>query len=45
MIQIFSQIFPEIKIKDDLPDPLSIKVKPNLKYTDILDYFSELSAK
>ena len=45
MIQIFGQIFPEIKIKDNLPDPLSTKIKPILKYTDVLTYFSELNSQ
>jgi ribonuclease HII len=45
MIQIFNELFSEIKISNELPDPLSIKIKPNLKYTDVLNYFSELSAK
>jgi hypothetical protein len=45
MIQIFSQLFPEVKIKHELPNPLSTKIKTNLKYTDILDYFSELNSK
>lgn len=45
MIQIFSQLFPKVKIDNNLPDPLSIKVKPNLKYTDVLNYFSELNNK
>ena len=45
MIQIFSQLFPEIKIKHGLPNPLSTKFKTNLKYKDILNYFSELNSK
>ena len=45
MIQIFSQLFPEIKIKNELPDSLSTKVKTNLKYIDVLNYFSELNNK
>jgi hypothetical protein len=45
MIQVFSQLFPEIKFKNEIPNPLAIKIKANLKYTDILNYFSELSAK
>ena len=43
MIQIFSQLFPEVKIKHELPNPLSTKIKTNLKYIDILNYFSELN--
>lgn len=45
MFQIFNQIFPEIKIKSELPSPLSTKVKPNLQYTDILNYFSQFNSK
>ena len=45
MIQIFIQIFPEININSDLPDPLSIKIKTNLKYTDVLNYFLELNSQ
>jgi len=45
MIQIFSKLFPEIKIKKKLPNPLSTKIKTNLKYTDILNYFLELNSK
>ena len=43
MIQIFNQIFPEILLENNLPDPLSTKIKYNLKYTNILDYFSKLN--
>ena len=45
MIQIFSQLFPEIKIKHRLPNPLSTKIKTNLKYTYVLNYFLELNSK
>jgi len=45
IIQIFNELFPEVKIQNNLPDPLSIKVKANLKYTDVLNYFSELNTK
>lgn len=45
MIQIFSQLFPEVKINNKLPDPLSTKIKANLRYTDILNYFSRLNSK
>lgn len=45
MIQIFSQIFPELKIKNELPAPLSTKIKANLRYTDVFNYFSELNSK
>ena len=41
MIQILDQLFP--KINDKLPDPLSTKAKTNLKYKDVLNYFSELN--
>ena len=43
MIQIFSQLFHEFKVKNYLPDPLSTKIRTNLKYTDVLNYFSELN--
>ena len=45
MIQIFNQIFPEITIKNELPDSLATKIKTNLKYTDVLNYFSILNSK
>jgi len=45
MIQIFNEIFPDIKIKNELPNPLATKIKINLKYSDVLNYFSELNAK
>ena len=45
IIQIFNEIFSGIKINNELPNPLSIKVKPNLKYTDVLNYFLELNNK
>ena len=45
MIQIFNELSPDIKIKNELPNPLSTKVKTNLKYIDVLNYFSELNAK
>ena len=45
MIQIFSQLFTEIDIMNKLPNPLSTKIKTNLKYTDVLNYFSELNTK
>lgn len=45
MIQIFNQLFPESKIKNVLPDSLSTKIKTNLKYTDVLNYFSELNSR
>ena len=44
MILIFSQLFPEIRIKSELPSPLSTKIKTNLKYTDVLNYFLELNS-
>ena len=44
MIQIFRQLFPKIKIKNELPNPLSTKIEVNLKYIDILNYFSELNS-
>ena len=45
MIQIFNELFPESKIKNELPNPLATKVKTNLRYTDVLNYFSKLNAK
>ena len=45
IIQIFNNLFPENYIKGDLPDPLAIKIKASYKYTDILDYFSELNSQ
>lgn len=44
MIQVFNQIFPEIKIKNELPKPLSTKIKTNLRYSEVLNYFSELNS-
>ena len=43
MIQIFNQLYPEYKIENRLPNPLLTKPKDNLKYTDILSYFSKLN--
>jgi ribonuclease HII len=45
MIQIFNELFPDSYIKNDLPNPLSTKIKANLKYTDVLNYFSQLNSK
>ncbi len=45
MIQIFNQLFPEYYVKNNLPNPLSTKNNSNNKYTDILNYFSELDSK
>jgi ribonuclease HII len=45
MIQICDKIFPEIEIKNSLPSPVSTKIKTNLKYTDVLNYFSQLNSK
>ena len=45
MIQIFSQLLPEFKIRNKLPNPLTTKVNANLKYTDVLNYFSEINTK
>ena len=44
MILIFSQLFSKIGIKSELPDPISIKMKPMLKYLDILNYFNKLNS-
>ena len=43
MIQIFAQLFPN-SLKYNLPSPLSSKSNPNLKYNDVLNYFSELNS-
>lgn len=45
MIQIFNELFPDVSITNDLPNPLTTKVKTNLKYADVLNYFSELNAR
>ena len=45
MIQIFNKLFPEFKIKNELPNSLSTRIKTNLKYTDILNYFSKLNSE
>ena len=45
MIQIFSHLFSEIKIENELPNPLATKIKANLEYTDLLNYFSVLNSK
>lgn len=44
LIKIFNQLFPEISINNELPNPLSIKIKPTLKYTDVLNYFSIINS-
>lgn len=44
IIQIFNNIFHNIP-KVILPTPLSAKIKPSVKYADILDYFSKLNSK
>jgi hypothetical protein len=44
MISIFSQLYPELKIKNKLPTPLSLQTKANLKYKDVLNYFSQLNS-
>lgn len=44
MIQISNQLFPEIKINYISPNPLSTKFKANLKYNDVLNYFSKLNS-
>ena len=45
LIQIFNNIFPELKINNNLPNPISTKIKTNLKYTDVLNYFLQLNNK
>ena len=44
MINIFSQLYPKLKIVNKLPNPLSISPKSNLKYKDVLNYFSQLNS-
>lgn len=44
LIQIFSKLFPKIKIKNVLPNPLSTKIESNLGYSDVLNYFTKLHA-
>ena len=44
MLQIFRQLFPNIKIENHLPNPISVKIEAKLKYTNILNYFSELNS-
>ena len=45
MIQIFNWLFSEFEIGNKLPNPLTTKIKTNLKYSDVLNYFSELNSK
>lgn len=45
MIQIFQQLFSDDKFENILPAPLSTKIKTNIKYSDILNYFSDLNSK
>lgn len=45
MVLIFNQLFPEIKIENESPTPLSTKIKSNLKYTEVLDYFTKLNSE
>lgn len=45
MIKIFSQIFPKIKIKNEFPKPIRTEIKANLKYLDILNYFTKLNSE
>jgi len=45
MIQIFNELSSESNFKNELPNPLTTKIKTNLKYTDVLNYFSELNNK
>jgi hypothetical protein len=44
MIQIFNKLFPETEIENNLPNPLSTKIKANIKYIDVLNYFSQLNS-
>ena len=45
MIQIFNQFSSKIKLKNELPNPISTKIKTNLRYTEILNYFSQLNSE
>ena len=45
MIQVINQVFKKENIKNELPNPLSVKFKKNLKYIDVLNYFSDLNSK
>ncbi len=45
MILIFGQIFSGGKIRNVLPNPISTRVKPTLKYLDVLDYFNKLNSE
>ena len=45
MIQIFNQLFPDINLNNNLPNPLSTQIKSKQKYTDVLNYFSQLNLK
>lgn len=45
MIQIFNQLLPGNYLKNDLSTPISTKIKPDLKYSDILNYFSQLNSQ
>ena len=45
IIQIFNQLLPSLEIKNELPNPISTKIKTNLKYTEILNYFSQLNSE
>jgi len=44
LIQIINQLFPEIKIQNKISNPLNIKIRANLKYTDALNCFSKLNS-
>ena len=45
MIQIFNELLPEWNFTSELPNPLTTKIKAKLRYTDVLNYFSELNNK
>ena len=45
IINIFNQIFPDNQLNNYLPNPISTKIKTNIKYNDILSYFSNLHSK
>ena len=44
MIKIFNQLFFDDTFIEIFPNPLSKRLKQNIKYTDILNYFSHLKS-
>ena len=45
IIQILNQLFPDSTLDNELSNPLSTKIKANLNYNDVLDYFSKLNSQ